>query len=56
MQYISTRGGGDKINFANVLTSNLAAKGGLFMPESIPNFSKQDIEAMRDLSYTELTY
>lgn len=54
MMYISTRGTAPKVDFKGALLAGLASDGGLYVPESIPQFSPQDIAAMRELSYTEL--
>lgn len=56
MQYVSTRGGAAALDFADVLTAGLAPDGGLYVPESIPHFSQQEIAAMGKLSYNELAY
>ncbi len=54
MRYISTRGHAAPRDFADVLLAGLAEDGGLFVPESWPNFSPGDWRAMRGLSYPAL--
>lgn len=54
MRYISTRGGVPATDFRSVLLAGLASDGGLYVPESLPQFSPQDIAAMATLSYQEL--
>ncbi len=54
MKYISTRGQAPALTFEDVLLTGLASDGGLYVPETLPQFSPADIEGMRDLSYTEL--
>ena len=54
MRYISTRGGAPARDFAGVLLAGLAEDGGLFMPETWPQFSTADLRAMRGLPYAEL--
>ena len=54
MRYISTRGKAPVLNFDEVLLAGLARDGGLYVPESWPQFSPADLEAMRELSYQEL--
>jgi threonine synthase len=56
MQYISTRGGGSALDFADVLTAGLAPDGGLYVPETVPHFSPKEIAAMASLSYEDLAY
>ncbi|WP_420548906.1 threonine synthase [Curvivirga sp.] len=54
MQYISTRGQAPALNFDEVLLSGLARDGGLYVPETWPQFTADDIREMRGLPYDEL--
>ncbi|MFM9890690.1 MAG: threonine synthase [Rickettsiales bacterium] len=54
MRYISTRGSAPVLDFRGALLAGLASDGGLYVPQSIPQFSPQHISAMAGLSYTEL--
>ena len=54
MHYISTRADAPKIGFEEAATCGLASDGGLYVPESLPTFSADELDAMRGLSYTEL--
>ena len=54
--YQSTRGGQTNMRFEQVVLGGLADDRGLFVPEIIPTFSIDEIESMRDLSYTDLAY
>ncbi len=54
MRYISTRGQAPARDFAGVLLAGLAEDGGLFVPESWPNWSHADLRAFRGLPYPEL--
>ena len=54
MKYISTRGNAPKLAFDDVLLTGLARDGGLYLPESWPQFSAADLAEMKDLSYVEL--
>ena len=54
MKYVSTRGQGAKKDFAGVLLAGLASDGGLYMPESWPQFSAAELRALRGLPYAEL--
>ena len=54
MLYHSTRGGAPVLNFRDVTMAGLASDGGLYVPQSWPQFSPADIAAMRDLSYQEI--
>ena len=54
MRYISTRGTAPVRDFAGVLLAGLAEDGGLYVPETFPQFSTDDWRAMRGLPYPEL--
>ena len=56
MKYISTRGGVAPQSFEEVVLTGLAPDGGLFVPESLPTFSREQINAWAGLSYTELAF
>lgn len=50
LRYLSTRGGGPQ-DFTNVLLDGLARDGGLFVPESWPQFSAQQLASFRGRPY-----
>ncbi len=54
MRYISTRGQAPVRDFAGVLLAGLAEDGGLYVPETFPQFSAAEWRAMRGLSYADL--
>ena len=54
MKYISTRGNAPKLAFDDVLLTGLARDGGLYLPETWPQFSAADLAKMKDLSYVDL--
>jgi threonine synthase len=54
VQYISTRGRAPALPFDEVLLSGLARDGGLYVPAVWPLFSRDDIRALKGLSYPEL--
>ncbi|MEE4203323.1 MAG: threonine synthase [Halieaceae bacterium] len=56
MRYISTRGSAPSMNFEEVLLAGLARDGGLYVPESLPKFSPDQIRAMRGLPYNLLAF
>ena len=53
MQYISTRGSAPALGFEDVLLAGLARDGGLYVPESWPQFSPDDIRALAGRRYQE---
>ncbi|WP_135081708.1 threonine synthase [Terasakiella sp. SH-1] len=54
MQYVSTRGKAPALSFDDVLLTGLARDGGLYLPESWPQFSADEIREMRGLSYADM--
>lgn len=54
MKYISTRGNAPALSFEEVLLTGLASDGGLYVPEFLPRFTVEQMQAMRSLSYQEL--
>ncbi len=58
MHYISTRGDAlaPKKTFSEILLGGLAPDGGLYLPESYPQITKDELTAWRSLSYPELAF
>ncbi len=56
MRYVSTRGTAPVLQFDDVLLAGLARDGGLYVPESWPTFTADDIRALRTLTYAEVAY
>lgn len=56
MKYISTRGNASPLDFEQVLLAGLAGDGGLYVPETLPTFSQQQIASWVGLSYPELAF
>jgi len=54
VKYISTRGNAPALNFEQVLLAGLAEDGGLYVPETLPTFSAEEIAAMASLDYAQL--
>ncbi len=53
MRYVSTRGDAPVLGFEEVLLAGLAQDGGLYVPESWPEFAADDIAALAGLPYAE---
>ncbi len=53
MQYISTRGRADRLDFESVLMAGLARDGGLYVPESWPSIGPQAIREFARTTYEE---
>jgi threonine synthase len=54
MKYVSTRGAAPVLDFEEVLLAGLARDGGLYLPETWPQFSAEEIRALTRLDYAEL--
>jgi len=56
MKYISTRGQSPALSFSEILLGGLAPDGGLYLPETYPQFNHDDLTAMRGMNYRDLAY
>jgi len=56
VKYISTRGQAPALNFEDVVLTGLAPDGGLYVPETLPEFSQEEIASWVGLSYEELAF
>lgn len=56
MRFISTRGQAPALAFGEALLTGLAPDGGLYVPETLPQFTPADISRFAGLSYTDLAF
>ena len=56
MKYISTRGQSPALTFSEILLGGLAPDGGLYLPETYPQFNDADLSAMRAMNYRDLAF
>jgi threonine synthase len=56
MRYLSTRGNPSALTFSQILLGGLAPDGGLYLPETYPQFSDADLAAMRGMDYRQLAF
>ncbi len=56
MKYISTRGNAPVLSFEEAMLTGLARDGGLYLPESIPTLTADDIKALHGVSYEEAAF
>ncbi|TNE91430.1 MAG: threonine synthase [Gammaproteobacteria bacterium] len=56
MKYISTRGQAPVLSFEDAILAGLATDGGLYVPETLPQFSQEEIASWAGLSYQELAF
>jgi len=56
VKYISTRGQAPALSFEEAILAGLASDGGLYVPETLPKFSPEEISSWAGLSYQELAF
>ncbi len=56
MRYISTRGQAPAASFEDVVLTGLAPDGGLYIPETVPAITAQQLDAWQKLSYSDLAF
>ncbi|MGH6893525.1 MAG: threonine synthase [Dongiaceae bacterium] len=56
MRYISTRGAAPALGFTDVLLAGLARDGGLYVPETWPRLTPDEIAQLRGASYEKIAF
>jgi len=56
VKYISTRGAAPALGFEDVLLTGLAPDGGLYVPETLPRFTQEEIASWAGLPYSILAF
>lgn len=56
MKFISTRGQSPALGFSDAVATGLAPDGGLYLPETLPQFTAADLVGFGPLSFPELCY
>ena len=56
MRYISTRGGAPALTFEQAMMTGLATDGGLYVPETVPTLTYDQIAAMAGQTYEEIAF
>lgn len=56
MKYISTRGDAPVLGFEDVVLAGLASDGGLYVPKTLPSFSKAALAALSKSSYEDVAF
>ena len=56
MRYVSTRGQAPVLNFEEAMLTGLARDGGLYVPETIPTMSRDEIADLAGQSYEEIAF
>ncbi len=53
MQYTSTRDSGVKVSAAKAIAQGISKDGGLFVPETVPTLSAEELTALSGMNYTQ---
>lgn len=56
LQYVSNKGGTQAVDFETAILDGFAADGGLYVPESLPQVSLDQLAQWQHLSYLELAF
>ena len=56
IKYYSTNGKSPEVTFKEALLKGLAPDGGLYMPDSYPHFTKDELEGFSEKAYHELAF
>lgn len=56
LQFVSTLGGGEPVDFETAILNGYAADGGLYVPESLPQVSTETLQRWSGLSYPALAF
>lgn len=56
MRYVSTRGAAPALSFEEAMLTGLARDGGLYVPETIPRMSADEIAALAGLPYEDIAF
>ncbi len=56
MRYVSTRGTAPVLTFGEAMMTGLARDGGLYVPETVPTMTKDEIAALAGLPYEEVAF
>ena len=56
MRYVSTRGEAPALGFRDVVLAGLARDGGLYVPESWPQLTHDEIAGLAGRSYPEVAF
>ena len=56
MQFVSTRGQAPALSFSDAVLAGLAADGGLYVPQTWPQFSPEEIASFAGKPYDHVAY
>lgn len=56
LKYVSNRGGGEPVDIEQAILNGYAPDGGLYVPESLPQISQDQLQQWKNHSYPELAF
>jgi threonine synthase len=56
IQFVSNKGGGKPVDFETAILDGFASDGGLYVPDTLPNITKEQLRNWKGLSYVELAF
>ncbi len=56
LQFVSNKGGGKSVDFETAILDGFAVDGGLYVPETLPKISQDQLEEWKGLGYVELAF
>lgn len=56
LQFVSNKGGGKPVDFETAILDGFAVDGGLYVPESLPEISPNQLKNWKNLNYVELAF
>ncbi len=56
IQYVSNKGGGEKVDFETAILNGFASDGGLYVPTELPKISLSQLASWKGKSYTEVAF
>ena len=56
LQFVSNKGGGKPVDFETAILDGFAVDGGLYVPETLPEITLDQLKKWRNLSYIELAF
>lgn len=56
LKFVSNTGGGVPVDFETAILDGFAVDGGLYVPETLPKVTSEQMNSWKDLSYVELAF
>ncbi|WKX75848.1 hypothetical protein [Zobellia laminariae] len=56
IQFVSNKGGGKPVDFETAILDGFASDGGLYVPDTLPIITKEQLTSWKGLSYVDLAF